>query len=264
MAMAFVIPGMWEWPRAMCSAGQQAFERRRPTALRRGIKSECPASWSGTAPGRRPSTVAPSESKPPSKSSLPTTALLDRAGWPPRSPVRTRPVHLLRRHPLRLWIADHACRRRMADATSSSCRTAAVPAWGWRIFPGHGDAAGVQRVPRRPAFARRGSEEGRWLVRRTWILRAGQIAAGASGSRPRLSTCWTPTCASPEPDTRALRALRLPSPCLAMNQGADVEAILHHGYQLRRKADRGGRLGGGSWSMHRAPPPPPQWRSPPG
>ena len=54
------------------------------------------------------------------------------------------------------------------------------------------------------------------------------------------------------------------SPCLAMNQGTDVGAVLATDYQPRDpNRPEEGRLGGGTWSMNRGAAPPPRWRAPP-
>ena len=50
-------------------------------------------------------------------------------------------------------------------------------------------------------------------------------------------------------------------PCLALQQGADAEAILAAGYRTRPpEAPEEGRLGGVTWSMNRGAVPPPRWR----
>jgi hypothetical protein len=102
--------------------------------------------------------------------------------------------------------------------------------------------------------------------RRTWIRR----------TRPEIQTVgdrlWAealemldPSVAlypTPAPESCARCAYR--PPCLAMNQGTDVDPILEAHYGPRDpQGPEEGRLGGGSWSMNRGAAPPPQWRYPP-
>jgi len=73
---------------------------------------------------------------------------------------------------------------------------------------------------------------------------------------PRLSLYPSPL---PEHCGRCLYR----APCLALNEGGDVGAVLAEGCRLRDPDQpEEGRLGGGTWSMKRGAAPPPQWRRP--
>jgi hypothetical protein len=125
-------------------------------------------------------------------------------------------------------------------------------------------AAGSSVIQAGPAEAV--VQEGGGWFRRTWIRRSrAEVEAVAERLCGEVLDMLDPNLAlypSPSPD-HCGRCDFLP-PCLAMNQGADVQAVLTTGYR-RRPDDRPpeeGRLGGGTWSMNRGAAPPPQWRKP--
>jgi hypothetical protein len=110
-------------------------------------------------------------------------------------------------------------------------------------------------------------EEGGGWFRRTWIRRS-RIEIGAVGERlsaEALDMLDPGLRLYPSPTPEHCGRCDFRAPCLAMNEGADVEAVLDVGYQPHREpGPEEGRLGGGSWSMNRGAAPPPRWRSPPG
>jgi hypothetical protein len=108
-------------------------------------------------------------------------------------------------------------------------------------------------------------EAGDWF-RRTWIRRT---RAEVEGVGERLSAeaidMLDPTLTLyPSPSPEHCGSCHYRAPCLAINEGADVAAVLAAGF-IERDLDQPeeGRLGGGTWSMNRGAAPPPQWRKPP-
>ena len=109
-------------------------------------------------------------------------------------------------------------------------------------------------------------EEGGGWFRRTWIRRnRAEVAAVAERlSAEALDMLDSGLRLYPNPSPEHCGRCAFRPPCLAMNEGADVEAVLAEGYELHREpGPEEGRLGGGSWSMNRGAAPPPRWRSPP-
>lgn len=109
-------------------------------------------------------------------------------------------------------------------------------------------------------------EEGGGSFRRTWIRRS-RVEVAAVGERlsaEALDMLDPGLRLYPSPTPEHCGRCDFRAPCLAMNEGNDVEAVLAEGYQLHREpGPEEGRLGGGSWSMNRGAAPPPRWRSPP-
>ena len=64
----------------------------------------------------------------------------------------------------------------------------------------------------------------------------------------------------PTPAPEHCAACDFRAPCLALNEGADADAIVKTNYRLRLpEAPEEGRLGAVTWSMNRGAAPPPQW-----
>jgi hypothetical protein len=61
---------------------------------------------------------------------------------------------------------------------------------------------------------------------------------------------------SPSPTPESCGACHFRAPCLALNEGGDVEAVLAAAYRTRPPE---GRLGAVTWSMNRVAAPPPHW-----
>jgi hypothetical protein len=65
---------------------------------------------------------------------------------------------------------------------------------------------------------------------------------------------------SPSPTPESCGACHFRAPCLALNEGGDVEAVLAAAYRTRPpEAPPEGRLGAVTWSMNRGAAPPPHW-----
>lgn len=160
------------------------------------------------------------------------------AGRVPGDPAAARP--LARRPRSRDW------------ARSRAGRSSGAPAGGDPTAAAATAAVEVQEDP------------GGWF-RRTWIRRT-RTEVDSVGERlsAEAREMLTPSLALyPSPTPEHCGRCHYRTPCLAMNEGGDVEAVLAAAYRLR---DAGGpaegRLGGGTWSMNRGAAPPPQWRSP--
>lgn len=109
-------------------------------------------------------------------------------------------------------------------------------------------------------------EEGGGWFRRTWIRRTRTEVGGVGAriSAEVLDMLDPDLRLYPSPTPEHCGRCDFRAPCLAMNEGTDVEAILGDTYRLRKeRGPEEGRLGGGSWSMNRGAAPPPGWRSPP-
>lgn len=108
-------------------------------------------------------------------------------------------------------------------------------------------------------------EDGGWF-RRTWIPRRraemDAVAHHLFGEAVDMLDPGGGLYPSPGPEHCSRCDYRMP--CIAMNQGTDVDAVLAAAYRPREGHGlQEGRLGGGTWSMNRGAAPPPQWRSPP-
>jgi hypothetical protein len=107
-------------------------------------------------------------------------------------------------------------------------------------------------------------EEGGEMFRRTRIPRRGPALEDlgrrlATEAREMLAADL-PVYPTPSPELCAACDFR--SPCIALNEGGDAEAIVAADYRLRPpEAPEEGRLGSVTWSMNRGAAPPPQWRN---
>jgi hypothetical protein len=106
-------------------------------------------------------------------------------------------------------------------------------------------------------------EEGGGMFRRTRIPRT-RAALDDLGRRVAVEALEMLDAALPlypTPTPEHCSACTFRAPCLAMNEGADAEAILTMNYRVRPpEAPEEGRLGAVTWSMNRGAAPPPQWR----
>jgi hypothetical protein len=110
-------------------------------------------------------------------------------------------------------------------------------------------------------------QEGGGWFRRTWIRRSRtEVNAVADHLFAEAIDMLDPGLrAYPSPAPEHCGPCDYRPPCLAMNEGTDVGAVLAEAYRVREEnRPEEGRLGGGSWSMNRGAAPPPQWRSPGG
>lgn len=106
-------------------------------------------------------------------------------------------------------------------------------------------------------------EDGAWF-RRTWIPRSrAEVDAVADHLFAEAVEMLDPGLRLyPSPAPEHCGRCHYREPCLAMNRGADVGAVLAEAYRPRDpNRPTEGRLGGGTWSMNRGAAPPPQWRS---
>jgi hypothetical protein len=105
-------------------------------------------------------------------------------------------------------------------------------------------------------------EEGGGMFRRTYIPRgeAELAVLGRNLAGEALDMIDPDLAVYPTPAAHCSECAFRP-PCLALQQGADAEAILAAGYRPRPpEVPEEGRLGGLTWSMNRGAAPPPRWR----
>jgi len=106
-------------------------------------------------------------------------------------------------------------------------------------------------------------EEGGGMFRRTRIprSRAALDDLGRRLATEALEMLDERSPLYPTPAPEHCSACDFRAPCLAMNEGADAEAILAAAYRVRPpETPEEGRLGAVTWSMSRGAAPPPQWR----
>lgn len=107
-------------------------------------------------------------------------------------------------------------------------------------------------------------EEGGEMFRRTRIprSRAALDDLGRRLAAEALEMLDTDLPVYPAPAPAHCVACEFREPCIALNEGADAEAIVATKYQLRPpETPEEGRLGSVTWSMNRGAAPPPQWRN---
>jgi len=105
-------------------------------------------------------------------------------------------------------------------------------------------------------------EEGGEMFRRTRIprTRAALDDLGRRLATEALEMLDPALPVYPTPTPEHCAACDFRAPCLALNEGADAEALLTDGYRVRPpEAPEEGRLGAVTWSMNRGAAPPPQW-----
>jgi hypothetical protein len=159
--------------------------------------------------------------------------------------------------PVRRPRAPHAFARarakaRHAEMSEPATTTAAPPTAGHRRM-----YVKAERTPTDVVV-----EEGGDMFRRTLIPRSAAELAGLGRNLglealemadPSLAPYPTPGAHCAECDYR--------SPCLALQEGEDVESMLARDYRLQPEdLPEEGRLGGVTWSMNRGAAPPPHWR----
>lgn len=105
-------------------------------------------------------------------------------------------------------------------------------------------------------------EEGGDMFRRTRIPRSALELQGLGRNLGQEALEMTDPDLAPYPTPGAHCAeCAYRPPCLAMQEGENVDAILAGGYQSRpEEMPEEGRLGAVNWSMSRGAAPPPQWR----
>jgi hypothetical protein len=107
-------------------------------------------------------------------------------------------------------------------------------------------------------------EEGGGMFRRTRIprSRAALDDLGRRLATEALEMLDAALPLYPTPAPEHCSACDFRAPCLAMNEGADADAILAATYRVRPpEAPEEGRLGAVTWSISRGAAPPPQWRN---
>jgi len=107
-------------------------------------------------------------------------------------------------------------------------------------------------------------EQGGEMFRRTRVprTRAASTISAAVSPVEALEMLDAALALYPTPAPEHCAACHFRAPCLAMNEGADAEAILTETYRVRPPEAPGeGRLGAVTWSMSRGAAPPPQWRN---
>jgi hypothetical protein len=105
-------------------------------------------------------------------------------------------------------------------------------------------------------------EEGGGMFRRTRIprTRAALDDLGRRLATEALEMLDDAVALCPTPAPEHCAACQFRGPCLALNDGADAEAIVKTNYRVRPpEAPEEGRLGAVTWSMSRGAAPPPQW-----
>jgi len=108
------------------------------------------------------------------------------------------------------------------------------------------------------------SEEGGGMFRRTRIPRSRAVLEdlGRRLATEALDMLDPALTVYPAPTPEHCGACHFRAPCLALNEGADAEAVLAAEYRTRPpEAPPEGRLGAVTWSMNRGAAPPPQWRN---
>jgi hypothetical protein len=107
-------------------------------------------------------------------------------------------------------------------------------------------------------------EEGGDMFRRTRIprRRAALDDLGRRLATEALEMVSVDITVYPAPSPMTCAACDFRAPCIALNEGADAEAIVQTNYRVRPpEAPEEGRLGSVTWSMSRGAAPPPQWRN---
>jgi hypothetical protein len=105
-------------------------------------------------------------------------------------------------------------------------------------------------------------EEGGGMFRRTRIPRTREALddLGRRLATEALEMLDTELPLYPTPAPEHCGVCDFRSPCLALNEGADAEAIVKTNYRVRPpEGPEEGRLGAVTWSMSRGAAPPPQW-----
>ncbi|HKN38038.1 MAG TPA: hypothetical protein VJ456_02890 [Acidimicrobiia bacterium] len=108
------------------------------------------------------------------------------------------------------------------------------------------------------------TEEGGGMFRRTRIprSRAALDDLGRRLATEAVEMLDPALTLYPAPAPEHCGACDFRAPCLALNEGADAEAVLAAGYRPRPpETPEEGRLGAVTWSMNRGAAPPPQWRN---
>jgi hypothetical protein len=107
-------------------------------------------------------------------------------------------------------------------------------------------------------------EEGGEMFRRTRIprRRAALDDLGRRLATEAMEMLGENVAVYPTPAPEHCAACAFRAPCIALNEGADADAILEADYRIRPpEAPEEGRLGAVTWSMNRGAAPPPQWRN---
>jgi len=105
-------------------------------------------------------------------------------------------------------------------------------------------------------------EEGGGMFRRTRIprTRAALDDLGRRLATEALEMLDAELTVYPTPALEHCGVCEFRAPCLALNEGADADAIVKTNYRVRPpEAPEEGRLGAVTWSMSRGAAPPPQW-----
>jgi hypothetical protein len=159
--------------------------------------------------------------------------------------------------PVRRPRASHAFARarsgtRAAEMSESVTAPAAPPTAGHRRMYVRAERAPTDVVV----------EEGGDMFRRTRIPRSAEELAGLGRNLGQEALEMSDPYLAPYPTPGAHCAECVyRSPCLALQEGDDVESMLARDYRLRpEEMPEEGRLGGVTWSMNRGAAPPPHWR----
>jgi hypothetical protein len=278
MAMAvWYFPGMWEWPRSIVQPrAMQAFEEA--AAKNQADKEEVESAqamleryfaWAPTADSFAPVRVEADFEAGIPDTRTPGLELVDADGRPVRYHDRIHVLVVDARDAY--WVMEH---RLAMDGWAGRdelllAERPVAAAWGWEQFylmEFAGTIHNELRLRGGPAGPDddEPDDSGGWF-RRTWIRRS-RAEIGSVGERlsAEVADMLDPALRLyPTPAPELCGRCDYRAPCLAMNEGADAEAILAGSYRLREEVGpEEGRLGGGSWSMNRGAAPPPQWRSP--
>lgn len=268
-AMAvWYFPGMWEWPRVVVEPrALQAFDRAagRLTAPEEteGLRAtlERYFGWAQGVDAFTPVRVEADFEAGIPHPRAPGQDLVDGDGRPVR--YHDRVQLLIVDGSDAYWVVEH---RLAVDgwATGDELLLAERPvtaAWGWEQFYLGVEIAGTVHNELWVNDIDRSDES----FRRTWIPRPraeiGEVGKRLSTEAVEMIDPGVTVYPTPTPGHCGRCDYR--APCLALNEGRDVVAVLGGNYRHREPGrPEEGRLGGGTWSMNRGAAPPPQWRSP--
>jgi hypothetical protein len=139
-----------------------------------------------------------------------------------------------------------------AESAAESARQSAAPIPGHRRMYARAEQVAMDEVV----------EEGGGMFRRTRIprTRAALDDLGRRVATEALEMLDAGLMVYPTPVPEHCGVCDFRAPCLALNEGADADAIVKTNYRVRPpEAPEEGRLGAVTWSTNRGAAPPPQW-----